>query len=156
MPLVNSDIINIADIRSAIAAFLTTDLTGAGNPAQSVYAYEPKDFTESPVVAVVSDGDEYHRRTNVERIKSDISLNILIFVLYSDPDSSWTPENCEDKLNETKRAFWVSFFNNEVITVDSKQVVLQPAGKSSIVPANVGGADYRLEIIPISIEVFNG
>lgn len=156
MALTNADLINVADIRAAIAAFLTTDLTGVGNPVETVYAYEPKDFQKDPVIAIVSEGDEYGRRTYTERIKATISLNVLSFVLFSDPDSGWTPENCEDKLNEVKRAFWVSFFNNQQITVDSKAVTIQVEGKSSIVPANVGGADYRLEIIPITAEVFNG
>jgi hypothetical protein len=144
---------NVETIRDEIAAFLNTDLVGAGLPAQAVYNYARNDFDgASPVVLVVSNGDDFRRHSNTERVKGSIYLQVLIFVLYKDAESSWTEADCEDRLNLVKKTTLESIFNNQFTAARSIFI----DGRSTINPANVGGEDYQMETVPLRIELFNG
>ena len=144
---------NPETIRDEVATFLTGDLVGAGLPAQAVYNYARSDFGgASPVVLVVSNGDTFNRHSNNERVKGSIYLQVLIFVLYTDEASNWTEADCEDRLNLVKKIALESIFNNQFSPARSIFI----DGKSTIVPANVGGEDYQMETVPLRVEVFNG
>jgi hypothetical protein len=144
---------NPETIRDEIATFLTTDLVGTGKPAQAVYNYEKKDFSgQSPVVLVTSAGDDFARHSQTERVKGSIYFDVLIFVLYSDEVSGWTEADCEDALNLTKKEALESIFDHQFTAARSIFI----DGRSRIIPANVGGASYRLERVGLKVEVFNG
>jgi hypothetical protein len=149
---VSVTVTNPETIRDEVATFLEADLVGAGLPAQAVYNYEKKDFSgQSPVVLVATGGDSFNRHSNSERVKGSIYLDVLIFVLYSD-DSGWTEADCEDALNLVKKTTLESIFNNQF--TPSRSIFIE--GRSNIVPANVGGASYRLERMALRVELFNG
>jgi hypothetical protein len=144
---------NPETIRDEVATFLATDMVGVGLPAQAVYNYEKKDFDhQSPVVLVTTNGDDFSRHSNSERVKGNIYLDVLIFVLYSDEGSGWTEADCEDRLNLVKKTLLESIFNNQF--TPSRSIFIN--GRSAIVPANVGGEDYRMETVLLRVEVFNG
>ncbi len=147
-----TDVTNPETIRDAIATLLENALTGTGKPVQAVYNYEAADFSgQSPVIVVVSAGDDFERRTVGARFRGNVYLDVMSFVLYA--DSSWTPANCEDRLNLVKKEILDTLFDDANQFTSSRSIYTD--GRSTISPANVGGADYRMEITPLRVQVFD-
>lgn len=146
-------ITNPETLRDEIAGFLATALVGSGLPAQAVYGYEKDDFDgQSPVVLVATNSEDFSRHSNTERTKGLYYFDVLIFVLYADTESNWTPADCEDRLNLVLKTTMDAILNNQF--TPSRSIYID--GKTTINPANVGGGDYRMERLPLRVEVFNG
>lgn len=144
---------NPESLRDEVAAFLTTDLVGSGKPAQAVYNYEKADFGgQSPVVLVTSNSEDFSRHSNTERTKGLYYYDVLIFALYADEQSNYYEADCEDRLNLVLKTTIDSILNNQFTA--NRSIFID--GKTTISPANVGGSDYRMERLPLRVEVFNG
>lgn len=144
---------NIETFRDEVASLLNTALVGSGLPVAAVYNYEKKTFDgQSPVIEVVTNGDDFARHSQNERVRGNIYLDILSFVLYADETSGWTEAHCEDRLNLVKKGILETIFNNQFNSTRSLTI----PGRSAIVPVTVGGVSYRMETIPLRVEVFNG
>jgi hypothetical protein len=141
-------------VRDALAALLNTALVGVGLPAQAAYGYPAADFQgQSPVVIVSSAGSERDQQTMATRRKSLFHLNIIAFVLYADPASSWTEANAEDTLDEVEKIV------DETLAVNLANpptwADIGYDGRTTTGNATIGGEQYRYEIIPVRVAVFH-
>lgn len=138
-------------VQNALAALLTTALIGTGKPTQAVYAYQVADIEKKKAVVIVtSSGSNRRNPFKSPRSQSLIYIDVHVLVLYSAEAESWTAANSEAALNTIETSIdAVVADNNETTTWMS----LDFAGKSTIEPANIGGNDYRYEIIPLVVEV---
>jgi hypothetical protein len=143
---------NTETIRDAIATILETALTGAGNVLQSFYGYEADDFGgQSPVMVMATRSNAAEQRTSGELARQDIKFDLISFVLYK--GTGWTPADCEDKLNEVYKDTLDTSLNNQQQTSPVPYEIFLD-GEAPIVPANVGGFDYRMQTIPILVTAY--
>lgn len=135
--------------RDALAALLTTALTGSGNPAQAAYGYPVKDFRgQSPVVILASSSSKRDQETIQARREANLYFDIRIFVRHV--DTGWTEQDTENSLDAIEAAI------DEVIAANrctSNWRWIEYDGQTSTDIVPVGGKDYRYERIPIRIEV---
>ena len=140
--------------RDALTTLLETALVGTGLPAQAVYNYRIGDFQgQSPVVTVSSDGSD---RTRESLSDSDLS-NIFFyaihsFVLYADPDSSWTEANAEDRLDLIEKTIAdVIADNQDTANWD----FLAFHSRSNRNDVDVGGDEYIRELMTVRVEKYD-
>lgn len=143
--------------RDALTALFTAALVGAGKPVQAVYGYQASDFDgQSPVVVVLSSG-VYRMRYTLKstRYKSFFNLEVIVFVADAISDDSWTDANVEDKLDEVEKEIADVLADNRFNNSKWSDIRMSDEG-SQILPANVGGDSYKMEVIPIIAEVIDG
>jgi hypothetical protein len=138
-------------VQSAFADLLDTALVGTGSPVQVVYDYQVADIEKKKAVVIVtSSGSNRRNPFKSPRSQSLIYIDVHVLVLYSAEAESWTAANSEAALNTIETSIdSVVADNNETSTWMS----IDFAGKSTIEPANIGGNDYRWEVIPLVAEV---
>jgi hypothetical protein len=138
-------------VQNALAALFSTALIGTGKPTQAVYAYQVADIDKKKAVVIVtSSGSNRRNPFKSPRSQSLIYLDAHVLVLYSAEAESWTAANSEAALNTIETSIdSVVADNNETSTWMS----IDFAGKSEISPTNIGGNDYRYEVIPLVVEV---
>ncbi len=151
----SADGVNRSVGRKALASLLSAALTGAGKPAQAVYAYKVGDFKgQSPVVIVTSAGSQREKimlSTTTRRVS--VFLDVFTFVLYADPATGWTESDAEDRLDLLEKSISdvlvdnVNTANWNNLTVDSKSQI------DSVV---IGGADYARELIQVKLDIVRG
>lgn len=149
--------VNRETVRDALTTLLSTALTGSGNPVQSVYGYHIAEFGqdgfESPVVLVLSSGSQRERRGLGNQVyRSFFRLEILVFVSDAITAESWTDADVEDRLDliEQKIANVIAENRSTADWHDLKHV---PGNLTNIVPAKLGGHSYKMETIPVIVEV---
>jgi len=149
-----ADVTNRETVRDALATLLETALTGSGNPAQAVYAYQVGDFGgRSPVVVVSSAGSERDHRTMGERYHNFFYLNVYVFVLYADPGTDWGEDNAEDRVDLLEKEIADVLMDN--FSTDD-WVYIQLDGRSVRDSVEIGGQEYIREVIPVRVEVYDG
>lgn len=145
-------------VRKALAALLTTALTGSGNPVQSVYDRHVSEFGgdgfESPVVLVLSGGSQRERRGLGNQVyRSFFRLEVLVFVSDAITAESWTDADVEDRLDLIEKELANVIAENRAnpgVWHDLKHV---PGNFTNIVPAKLGGHSYKMETISVIVEV---
>ena len=145
---------NRETVRDALATLLTTDLTGAGNSAQAVYNYKVGDFAgQSPVVIVTSEGSE--RKDIVfsspERY-SIFYLSVMVFVLYADPDVSWTEADAEDRLDLIEKDISETLQTNYGHSSGTWHRIFIE-GRTQVLEVTIAGDQYLVEIFPVRVEI---
>lgn len=149
---------NRETVRDALTTLLSTALTGIGNPVQSVYGYHVSEFGgegfESPVVLVLSSGSQRERRgLGNQKYRTFFQLEILVFVSDAISAESWTDANVEDRLDLIEKEIADVIAENRSspgVWDDLKHV---PGNYTNIVPAKLGGHSYKMETIPVIVEV---
>jgi hypothetical protein len=134
--------------RELLASLLTTGVTAA----QAVYAYQVGDFGQlSPVLRVLSLGAARPSLT-AEGNQSVFLLEVQVFVVNVDPDSGWTEQNAEDKLDEVEQQIADVIEDND--SNNGTWNALEHAERSAVTKAVVGGETYLMESIPVAVTVF--
>jgi hypothetical protein len=141
--------------RDALAALLNTALVGSGKPCQAFYGYQVTDFRgQSPIAMLVSAGSERDQQTMATRRKSFFSFQVVSFVLYADPASSWTEANSQDALDAIEQVVDETIAANLVNGTTWADIGYDGRSQTGIVQI-LGGDTYRYEVIPVRIEVFH-
>jgi len=133
--------------REALAALLQTALVGAGKPAQAVYDYQIGDFAgASPVVVVSSAGSSYDD-LSFQGLSPSYDLNIHVFVVYA--ATGWTEDDAENALDAISETIAAVLAANKVA---ANWDGIAWVGSSKTLSVDIGGVDYRTEIISIKVE----
>jgi len=144
---------NRSDARIELASLLRTALVGDGLPCQAVYEYQPATFSgQSPVVTVSSAGAQHPAMTHQGNMAT-FSYYIHVFVLYSDADSGWTEQNCEDRLDLIEKTTIETCIANRVH--QPYWNLLHQDEPSNAISVKIGGLEYRAEVITVVLEVYS-
>ena len=139
--------------RDALTTLFSTALVGTGKPAQSVFGYLPGDFgNASPVVALGSAGTEPEQRAVTSRQKNNFYFNVYVFVAYAVAGTTWGEDDAEDRLDLIEKTIRDTIAANRST---ANWAFIEYEGRSSVDSSIVGGVEYRREIIPIRIEVYD-
>jgi hypothetical protein len=144
-----SNVINRETVRDQLATLLSTALVGTGLPAQAVYNYQVGDFEgKSPVVVVTSAGTG--RGNPLISDTSVFLLEVHSFVLYALEDGTWTEAQSEDRLDllEKSIADVVNNANDSGVWLS-----IMIADQSEIDGVEIGGDEYRHEMVPVRVTV---
>ncbi len=147
---------NRETVRDALTALLSSALTGTGNPVQSVYGYHISEFGadgfESPVVLVLSNGSQRERRGLGSQVyRTFFQLSVLVFVSDAIAAESWTDANVEDRLDLIEKEIADVLAENR--STASWQDIKHAPAPTTILPAKLGGHSYKMETIPVIVEV---
>nr|ASV43904.1 hypothetical protein [Hot spring virus BHS1] len=85
--------------REKLASILSGALSGQ---VQAVYAYKVKSLIKlgkGPFVTVDSGPIKRVKNKYADSYDNDITLYVTTFVMWSDAESNWTEQNCEDRLD---------------------------------------------------------
>lgn len=135
--------------RKAFAALLDTALVDT-NIVEAVYDYQVGDFDGKASTVVVTSG-------GIMRVQQSFGtcwhntyrLDCYLFVLYADPDSSWTEADAEDKIDDIEAAFADVVMTG---TNDAWDGTPEYAEQTALAVVQVGGVSYRRELISILLE----
>lgn len=119
---------------------------GLGDLVNKVYRGQVADFDKARAVVVCSSGGTEVYPMAVKNLIGEHDLSVDVFVLYADPDASWTEENAEDRLDDIAA---------EIIDI----LAANPTGrnwnalswsqKSQPGSLEIGGTEYRREQITL-------
>ncbi len=140
--------------RDALVSLLTTALVGTGKPAQAIYGYLVGDFdSQSPVVIVASDSTEEDQRTTSTRKENNFYFNIHTFTVFAQKnDSNWTEAHVEDRLDLLEKTIRETIADNRS-TVNWSFIEID--GRTTVDNVLVAGEEYRHEIIPVRMVVYD-
>lgn len=144
--------VNRETCRDALAALLEAELVTNLGIVQAVYGYKVGDPQgQSPIVAVLSVGSD-RQGVSFGENSAAFFFEIQIWVLYSDPDASWTEADAEDRLDLIEKEIGEVIEDNH----DTVQwTAVDYAGRSVVADVTaLGGAAYILEKIPLQVEVY--
>lgn len=140
--------------RDKLAELLTTALVGSGKPAQAVYNYQVGDFQNmAPAVVVTSGPIQRQRQAYGDCYTNTITLYVNVFVPYADPASSWTEAHAEDAIDLIEKTIAETVLNNLSAPGYWNQCRYAPDEATLIGGVEIGGVEYRREIISIECEV---
>lgn len=142
---------NRKTLRRALAALLATQLVGAGKPVQQLYAYQVEDFGGQSPVAVLTSAGTQRARMTFQGSQTIFFFNLHVFALYTNAAAGWDEEDTEDALDDIE-ALVAAFVDANQNTADWD--VVDYAERTEAAPVVIGGAEYKHEIIPLSVEVF--
>jgi hypothetical protein len=142
---------NRSVVRKQIAALLQAALVGDGKPVVAVYDYQPATFDKQSPVVTVSSGGSVRPILTHRGTRSTFTIYIHVFVLYADKNSGWNEQNAEDRLDliEAEITQVLSDHKRE----ENYWELLHREEPSTCTSVQVGGNEYRLELIPAIIEV---
>lgn len=142
-----SDVINRETVRDQFAQLLSDELIGVGKPVEAVYNYQVGDLEgKSSVLVVTSAGS--NRGSVVVFNNTIFLLEVVSFVLYS--SENWTEAQSEDQLDLLEKSV------ADVVVEANDSDIWQSVefnGESTIDVIDIGGVDYRYEVIPLRITV---
>lgn len=139
--------------RDALAALLSTALTGSGKPVVAVYGYKPRALDgRGPYVLVMSAGTQREKKAigSVKR-KNHFRLLVVTLVLDASADDSWTPQQVDDTLDLVDKELADTLADNER-TNDWHKLDLDE-DFSVIAPTKEFGASYMSEAHIALVEV---
>lgn len=146
-----SNVISRETIRDQFAALIAAALVGSGKPAAASYNHQVGDFEgKSPVIVVTSAGT--NRGSVLVSSPTQITLEVHNFVLYALEDGSWTEAQSEDCLDLLEKG--VSDVVVDANDSNNWQSV-EFNGQSEIDGVEIGGDEYRHEVIPILITLWD-
>lgn len=146
-----SNVINREVVRDQLAALLTTAMVGPGKPAEAVYNHQVGDFNgKSPVVVVTSVGTG--RGSAIVANTTVFLLEVITFVLYALEDGTWTEAQSEDRLDLLEKSI-----SDVVVDANDTGIWLSVEfnGESAIDGVEIGGDEYRYEVIPLRITAWD-
>ena len=145
----SSNVINRETVRDQLATLLTAALVGSGKPAEAVYNYQVGDFEgKSPVVVVTGAGSG--RGNPLIYGEGSFLFEIHTFVLYALEDGSWTEAQSEDRLDLLEKS--IADVLNDANDSDTWMSVTMN-GESEVDGVEIGGDEYRHEVIPVRVTI---
>lgn len=140
--------------RDALVSLLTTALVGTGKPAQAIYGYLVGDFkSQSPVVVVASDGTEEDQRAVTSRKENEFFYTIHTFTIFAQKgNSSWTEAHVEDRLDLLEKTIRETIADNRST---ANWAFIEIDGRTTVDNVLVAGEEYRHEVIPVRMEVYD-
>jgi len=149
---------NRKTIRKRIVTHFNADLVGTGLPVVAVYSFDKRDFKgQSPVVLVLSNGSlRMPFGLGSELYGSAMRFSVILFVREADDSEGWTAENVEDALDDNEKAIADSVMNHQKDPGYWTKMMLDENEVSEILPALVGGVSYKMEILTVLVEVYDG
>lgn len=148
-----ADVRNREVSRDALAALLSTALTGSGKPVVEVFGYKPRTLSgRGPYVLVLAAGTRRAKKAigSVKR-KNHFRLLIVTLVLDASADDSWTPQQVDDTLDLVDKEIADTIADNER-TNDWHNLDLDDEF-SVIAPTKEFGANYMSESRIALVEV---
>lgn len=148
---------NRTTAQNALAADLTTALTGPGAPAQAVVKGMPTDLKgQSPVVAVACAGAGRARHgIGTTTYDNHFFFEIVVFVADECAADDWTSENVDDALSLIEKRI-ADYVADHRKTDNWLSLAHDEDGPSRILHGDLSGHPYAIEIIPITVEVVDG
>lgn len=139
------------DIRHEFADLLTASLNGLvsnkpGLSVPAVYRGQVADFKKTRSQVVVSSGGSEVGQLARKNLIESPDLSVDTFVIYADPDASWTEENAEDLLDDIVERIIRTI---EANPTGRNWKAIDWIGKSQNNPVEVGGTEYRHEQITL-------
>jgi hypothetical protein len=121
--------------------------------ANAVYGYLPSDFEgKSPVVTVNSAGSLHQKRTRGGD-ESSLFFTIHIFALYADVNNhNWQEADAESAIDDIEQKISDALRANERHEQWAELSVIEQTITDSV---EVGGVEYRREVIQIKARVFS-
>lgn len=146
-------IANRETCRDYFVSLLTTACVGTGKPAKAVYGYLKADFGSfAPVVCVGSAGTEQEKRAVTSRQKNGFYFNVYTFTLYAQKDTTWGEDDVEDMVDLLEKTI------REVIAANVSNdywSFIEVDGRSTIGSVMINGEEYRMETIPVRMDVYD-
>jgi hypothetical protein len=135
------------ECRERLGVLLSASVAGTDNPAQVVYDHLKEDFGgRSPVVCVGSSSVRVEQLSfgddTEENYGGEYGLEIMVFAAREDE------EVAEDALDDVMEAVFKVLAANKD---SNKWDDIGFSQASSIVPADVGGEPYWMEVLPITV-----
>ncbi len=130
-------------VRQAVGALMTAALTGAGKPVQVVFDHEVGDWgTQDPVCYVTGRGSLRHDDNDPLAKTASFALDMHVWVRYvktgvTEADSENTLDDIEQLVNDTVQGD------------TSSGSLLSHDGESVVDALEIGGVEFRHEIIPL-------
>lgn len=150
-----SDASNRETTRDALAALLSTALTGGSNSCQAVFGYKVSEFDkQSPVVVVVSAGS-LRNLSGMGTLKFDTLFRFALQVYVADAiaEDSWTDQNVDDRIDLIEKDIADVISDNRSATewayLDFEDEF------SQIGEIDVSGEPYMMEQIMVVARVFD-
>lgn len=147
--------------REALADLLETALVGAGKPVQEVLDYKKGDLGGKSPVVVVTSSDNPSRRYDYamgsQKWRNVFTFDVLVFVADADDDetgSGWDEADVEDKLDDIEQAIAEVIATNQA-NANWTYITYGDQGTATVPVSDLGGNPYVVEIIPISVEVYD-
>jgi len=140
---------NRKNTRSALTTLLETALVG-GNLCQAVYGYQPADFGGKSPVATVSSAGSMRGKQNRGIDKNEFYFNVHVFALYSD-GAAWNEDNAENAIDDIEAAVSRVVSINTTTNNWANIVITERTIADSV---EIGGIEYRREVISVQITVF--
>jgi hypothetical protein len=140
--------------RTALVGLLAPLATGANALVQKIYDHSVGDFSsETPVICIDSDGALRHSM-NLLLPPGTLYLSIHVFVLYSDPEGTWTEEQSQDALDAIEAAV-TGLIEDHYYEEEPNSYPWEALGfadRSMVDDVLVGEVAYRHEVIPLVIK----
>ena len=136
-------------VRQQLATLLTAELVTAQSLVQAVYSYRIGDFQGQSPVVVVSSGGSQRIPLTFEGTKPTYQILVHVFVVYSTEDGTWTEEDAENALDDIEEAISGVIAANDAL--DNYWISLGVNGKSVADSVEIGGVEYRREIIELEV-----
>lgn len=145
---------NRETVRDALYTLLNAALVGAGLPCQAMYGYLVNDFGgQSPVAVLSSRGSERDYDVLSDTYESvSFWLDFWAFVLYTDPESSWSEADAEDRLDLIEKTVADTLAANSTTNANWEDLQMERSIVDTVV--SDGGIPYRRELIPIRVVVY--
>ena len=149
------DAVNRETLRDAFVALLDTALVGSSLPVQAIYGYQVGDFQDqSPVVVVTSGGSERDKKQIGSSLwHTWITLYIHVFVVYAIEGTAWGEDDAEDRLDLIDKEIADVVMDN---ATNAKWDNLEFEGPTETGVVDVGGSEYRYEVIGVRVRKLNG
>jgi hypothetical protein len=135
---------NRKDVRHEFSVLLMNAI-----PEAIIFSGDIADFGgQSPVIVISGAGSNREQITPYDYQPSH-HLNVFVFVLYKDEAAEWDELDAEDLLDDLEHKIF------EVIRTNQKgnawdSITYTTASSASPAPASIGGAEYKIEVIPLS------
>lgn len=154
----SADAENRKIVRKRIVTHFEADLVGSGLPVEEVYSFDKRDFKgQSPVVLVLSNGTvRVPFGIGSQLYGSGMRFSVISFIREADDSEGWTAENVEDALDDVEKAIADSVMNHEKDPGYWTKLMFDDNEISEILPAQVGGVSYKMEVMTVLVEVYDG
>ena len=134
-------------VRQAVGALLSAALTGTGKPCQVVYDHEVGDWgTQDPIAYVTGRSSLRHDDNDPLKGLQSFGMDVHVWVRYvkdgvTEADSENTLDDIEGLIADT------------ALTDTSSGGFLAHDGESIVDALEIGGVEYRHEVIPLRVTV---
>jgi hypothetical protein len=148
--------------RKALGVLLSAALVGDGKLASAVYDYVPRTFTASPVVCVgsLSTAPAGQGLGTIGPAREDFEFQISSFVALAESDT-YTASTAEDLLDDIEAVIRGVIRANQtnaawkIMRFQGQPKSTLPGNKTRIVPVKIGGKQYNLEAITVTMEIYD-